>query len=113
MAVTTVLNTTTTTTANFESGNLDVSALQSIAIDFTVSTLTNPSSDFIEVQVSRVGADGNPYQLLDTTITSTGSYSYDIGPGLPINKFLGGTIQIALNNPFGLNLTTTISVIGK
>lgn len=113
MAVTTVLNTTQTTTGNYASGNLDVSALQTIAVDFTVSTLDNPSSGFIEVQVARIGADGNPYLLLDTTIANTGSYSYDIGPGLPTNKFLGGTIQVSLNNPFTLNLSTTISVIGK
>jgi hypothetical protein len=108
----TVLNTTITSATSYSSGPLDVGDLFELAMDcnVTAQSTTNGENSLI---LSRIGADGNLYQVGGLGLPDTGGVA-GTGPiSTSVTVPFGDRIQIDLVCPSGNQVTTTISIIGK
>jgi hypothetical protein len=96
---------------SFSTGQLSGSAWSDLAIDFTVYSITGGVSPTVTFLVSRVGLDGQLYQLEKATaLSGAGKISYSIGAGLD-GKSFGGLFQVDMvttGNPTNVNISGSI-----
>ena len=78
-------------TATTTSAELDVSGYTRAEVDLNVTAITGT----LVVSWQRIDANGNPITVASTTsISATGTYILDVGPGLANNALIGSTIQL-------------------
>lgn len=79
------------TTSPTTSVEIDVSGYTRAEVDLNVTALTGT----LTVSWQRIDANGNPITVASTpSISATGTYILDIGPGLANNALIGSTIQL-------------------
>jgi len=119
MSLVTVLNLPSLARASYSSGQLPVATqfgiLSIIDLDINVTAITGGSSPTVTFKVSRVGADGNLYQLFQfTPLSGAGTFSQSIGNGAQTNEDLGELFQIDMVvTGAPTSVTFSLSVTGR
>lgn len=112
--VDTVLNTSGNQTG-VVSADLPVGQYHSLAIDFSLTSITGGTSPSFNVTTARKGADGVYYPVdTPTALTATGKISRSLGPGCTQGVEFGATIQVSVvvtGGPSGA--AWTLSIQGK
>jgi hypothetical protein len=112
---TVILNLASAARATYTSGALAVGQYIELAFDIKVTALTGGTSPTVTFKLSRIGADGQLYQLyLPTAISAAGSFTASIGSGLTTNSSFGNSVQVDMVlTGAPTSITFSGSLIGK